>query len=246
MDNAEKKKGISQEDMMKLLDTCYEKAVNGIPYVSPSVEKLAVDYLEKHSTKEEAAKAMIQNQIIKCTTSGFITGFGGVITMPFTLPANVGSVLYVQIRMIACTAYLAGFDLNCDQTQTFVYACLAGVSLNALVKQASIKFGTKLANSLIKKIPAKALTNINQKVGFRLATKFGTKGIVNLGKMVPGVGAVIGGSLDLIETKAIGRRTYQWFFEGDFSSGDSESHEDAALAGELFDSNEQAITPSKA
>lgn len=223
---SKEKKGISQEDIMALLDTCYEKCLNGVPYVSPSIEELATDYLEKYPTKQQACKAMINNQIIKCTASGFITGFGGVITMPVTLPANIGSVLYVQMRMIACAAYMAGFELNSDQTQTFVYACLAGVSVNALVKQAGIKFGVKFTNGLIKKIPGKVLTKINQKVGFRFITKFGSKGIINLGKLVPGVGAVIGGGLDLVETKAISARAYKWFFEGDFS-GDQDSADDA-------------------
>ena len=220
------KAGISREDIMSLLDSCYEKCLNGIPYVSPPVSELADDYLDKHPTKQQACKAMINNQIIKCTTSGFITGFGGVITIPVTLPANICSVLYVQMRMIACTAYMAGFELNSDQTQTFVYACLAGVSVTKLVKQAGIKFGVKFANGLIKKIPGKVLTKVNQKVGFRFITKFGSKGIVNLGKLVPGVGAVIGGSLDLVETKAIGTRAYKWFFEGDFAS-DKDSADDA-------------------
>ena len=224
---SKEKKGISQEDIMALLATCYEKCLNGVPHVSPSVEELAKDYLSKYSTKQQACKAMLNNQIIKCTTSGFITGFGGIITLPVTVPANIGRVLYVQMRMIACTAYMAGFELNSDQTQTFVYACLAGVSVNKLVKQAGIKFGVKFANGLIKKIPGKVLTKINQKVGFRFITKFGSKGIINLGKLVPGVGAVIGGGLDLVETKAISARAYKWFFEGDFS-GEQDSA-DAAV-----------------
>lgn len=213
----EKKKLLSQEDIMKLLDSCYEKCLNGVPYVSATVEEFAKDYLQKHPTKELACQAMIKNQIIKCTTSGFLTGFGGIVTLPVTLPANIGSVLYVQMRMIAATAYMAGFELNSDQTQTFVYACLAGVAVNELIKQAGIKFGIKFANSLIKKIPGKVLTKINQKVGFRFITKFGTKGILNMGKLVPGVGAVIGGSIDLVETKTIGNRAYKWFFEENFS-----------------------------
>lgn len=221
----QERKGLSQDDIMKLLEACYEKCLNGVPKVSPSVECMANDYLTKYSSKEEACKAMIRNQVAKCTTSGFIAGFGGVITMPVTLPANVGSVLYVQMRMIACVAYMNGFELNSDQTQTFVYACLAGVAVNELVKEAGIKFGMKFANGLIKKIPGKVLTKINQKVGFRFITKFGTKGIVNLGKMLPGVGAVIGGGLDLVETKVIAARAYKWFFEGDFTSEKQEDEE---------------------
>ncbi|MGN0183245.1 MAG: EcsC family protein [Candidatus Ornithomonoglobus sp.] len=212
----EKKKLLSQEDIMKILDTCYDKSIQGIPHVSPSVEQIAAEYLGKYPTTEQACKSMIKNQIIKCTTSGFITGFGGFIILPVTLPANITSVLYVQMRMIACAAYMAGFDLEGDETQTFVYACLAGVAVNEMLKQAGIKFGVKLTNSLIKKIPGKVLTKINQKVGFRFITKFGTKGIINMGKLVPGVGAVIGGGLDLVETKAIGARAYKWFFEGNY------------------------------
>ena len=226
MSEKEKKTVIAQEDVMKIFDSCYEKCLNGIPKVSPSVEEMANDYLKKYKTKEEACKAMIRNQITKCATSGFITGFGGFITMPVTLPANITSVIYVQMRMIACTSYMAGFDLDSDQTQTLVYACLAGVAVNNVIKQAGIKFGVKFANGLIKKIPGKVLTKINQKVGFRFITKFGTKGVINLGKLIPGVGAVIGGGLDLVETKIIAKRSYKWFFEHDFSVDKKDNEED--------------------
>ena len=226
MSEKEKKTVIAQEDVMNILDSCYEKCLNGIPKVSPSVEEMANDYLKKYKTKEEACKAMIRNQITKCATSGFITGFGGFITMPVTLPANITSVIYVQMRMIACTSYMAGFDLDSDQTQTLVYACLAGVAVNNVMKQTGIKFGVKFANGLIKKIPGKVLTKINQKVGFRFVTKFGTKGVINLGKLIPGVGAVIGGGLDLVETKIIAKRSYKWFFEHDFSVNKKDNEED--------------------
>ena len=237
MSEKEKKTVIAQEDVMKILDSCYEKCLNGIPKISPSVEEMANDYLKKYKTKEEACKAMIRNQITKCATSGFITGFGGFITMPVTLPANITSVIYVQMRMIACTSYMAGFDLDSDQTQIFVYACLAGVAVNNVIKQAGIKFGVKFANGLIKKIPGKVLTKINQKVGFRFVTKFGTKGIINLGKLIPGVGAVIGGGLDLVETKIIAERSYKWFFEHDFSINKKDNEEDI----EVYESDYEEV-----
>ena len=237
MSEKEKKTVIAQEDIMKILDSCYEKCLNGIPKISPSVEEMANDYLKKYKTKEEACKAMIRNQITKCATSGFITGFGGFITMPVTLPANITSVIYVQMRMIACTSYMAGFDLNSYQTQTLVYACLAGVAVNNVIKQAGIKFGVKFANGLIKKIPGKVLIKINQKVGFRFATKFGTKGIINLGKLIPGVGAVIGGGLDLVETKIIAERSYKWFFEHDFSINKKDNEEDI----EVYESDYEEV-----
>ena len=65
-------------------------------------------------------------------------------------------------------------------------------------------------------------------MGFRFITKFGSKGLVNLGKLVPGVGAVVGGGLDLVETKIIANRAYNWFFKGDFSV-DDEKEEDLII-----------------
>lgn len=61
------------------------------------------------------------------------------------------------------------------------------------------------------------MTKINPKVGFRLLTKFGTTGVVNLGKLIPGIGAVVGDGLDLFETKIIADRAYDWFMKGNLS-----------------------------
>ena len=224
-----KKKLVTQEDIMKVLNNCYEKALNGVPKVSPSIEEFAKNYLDKETNNNKAAKAMIKNQVVKCTTSGFLKGFGGIITLPVTIPANVGSVLYVQMRMIACIAYLAGYDLKSDQVQTLVYACLAGVAVTDLIKQAGIKFGIKLTNATIKKIPGKALIKINQKVGFRFITKAGTTGIINLSRVVPVVGAVAGGGIDYFETKAIANRAYKWFFKNDFSVDDNQNKKEEKL-----------------
>lgn len=223
MNNDKKEqKIISQEDIFKMLNACYDRVLNGISKVSPPIEDFAEDYLKKEPDREKAVKAMLKNQIAKCTTSGFITGFGGFITMPVTIPANIGSVLYVQMRMIACCAYLAGYDLNSDQVQTFVYACLAGISVNEVLKQAGIKLGMKMTTKTIDKIPGKVLTKINGKIGFRFVTKFGQKGVINLGKAVPVIGSVISGGLDYAETKVIADRAYKMFFENDFSVGSNE------------------------
>lgn len=59
------------------LDKLYSSALNGIPMVSGSVDDLVEDYLSKYETVEEAAAALVRAQVVKCGTSGFITGFGG-------------------------------------------------------------------------------------------------------------------------------------------------------------------------
>ncbi len=88
------------------------------------------------------------------------------------------------------------------------------------MKKTGIVFGNKLAIGLIKKIPGKALTKINQAVGFRLATKFGSKGLINLGKMVPVVGAGVGGVFDTATTRTIAGLANKTFTEAGINLGD--------------------------
>lgn len=210
---ADVKESISELDMEKILDSCYSQAVDGIPKVSKSIDELVEDYARKHDSVEDAAKALIRGQLAKCSTSGFLTGLGGALTLPVAIPANISSVIYVQLRMIAAIAKLAGYDPRDDQVQTLAYVCLTGQAVGAVMKDAGINIGGKMAVAGIKKIPGEALKKINQKVGFRLVTKFGEKGAINLGKAVPVVGGLIGGSFDFATTKIIADNAYKMFIK---------------------------------
>lgn len=206
---------VTEEQMAEILNTLYIKSVNGIPKVSLPVDDLVEDYIKKNPSVEEAAKSLINNSTVKCGTSGFITGFGGFATMIATLPANITSVMYVQLRMCCAIAKMAGYDIHSDQVQTLIYACLTGSAMSDILKQAGIKFGQKFGVAMVKKIPGKTITAINQKVGFRFVTKFGETGIVNLGKVVPVLGAFIGGGIDVASTRIIGYNAYKIFMKGE-------------------------------
>ena len=206
---------ITEEQMAEILNTLYIKSVNGIPKVSLPVDDLVADYIKKNPSVEEAAKSLINNSTVKCGTSGFLTGFGGFATMIATLPANITSVMYVQLRMCCAIAKMAGYDIHSDQVQTLIYACLTGSAMSDILKQAGIKFGQKFGTAMVKKIPGKTITAINQKVGFRFVTKFGETGIVNLGKVVPVLGAFIGGGIDVASTRIIGYNAYKIFMKGE-------------------------------
>lgn len=202
---------LDEKKMLTVLNELYNKALDGIPKVSKPIEELAEDYMQKNSSPESAAKEMIKYQIAKCGTSGFISGLGGALTLAVTLPANITSVLYVQLRMVVAIAYMGGFDVQSDQVQTMVYACLTGSAISDVLKQTGIKVGQKIAVSTINKIPGKVLVSINQKVGFRLMTKFGTKGAINLVKLVPVAGGLVGGAIDVGTTKIIADNAYNIF-----------------------------------
>lgn len=204
----------SPEQVQTLLDACYQAALDGIPKVSSSVDTLVDDYRGKSETTAEAAKKLISNQLIKCSTSGFLSGVGGALTLPVTVAAvsaNIGSVIYMQMRMVAALAQMGGYDIHSDQVQTMVYVCLTGKAMSDILKSAGIKTSERLAVNVIKKLPGSVCTAINRRVGMRFVTKFGEKGVVNLGKMVPVVGGVVGGGFDFATTKTIGDNAYRMF-----------------------------------
>lgn len=203
---------INKNTMLKILDSCYDMALSGLS-TSESVYNLADEYCKKYSDPKVAAKKMCNIQVVKCGTSGFITGLGGLITLPVAIPANVASVIYVQLRMIATVAKIGGYDPSDDQVRTMAYVCLTGSAAADIIKKAGINIGEKITVSAIKKIPGAVLTKINQKVGFRLFTKFGEKGAINLVKLVPVVGGVVGGGIDVVGTKAIAKVAYDMFIE---------------------------------
>jgi hypothetical protein len=60
-------------------------------------------------------------------------------------------------------------------------------------------------------IPGKVLIEINKKVGFRLVTKAGEKGVVNLMKLVPLVGGVVGAGFDSAFVNQCGKTAKQLF-----------------------------------
>lgn len=204
---------ITQEQIMDVMSKCYQAALDGLPG-SKSCEELAREYVDRYKASTIAAKELIKQQLLKCSASGFITGFGGLLTLPVTVPANVASVLYVQMRMIAALAAIGGYDVHSDEVQTLVYLCLVGSSLTDVVKSTGIKIANKVTTNMLKKLPGAVLTKINQKVGFRLLTKFGTKGAVNLVKVVPVAGALVGAGIDYGSTKLIADKAYNAFLLG--------------------------------
>ncbi|MGX9135792.1 EcsC family protein [Rummeliibacillus sp. JY-2-4R] len=195
---------LTESKLDKLLDWAYEKSINGIPGTNTAYE-LAENFIVKHDSTDDAINSLIRWQNTKSATSGFLTGLGGLITLPVAIPANIASVTYVQIKMIAAIAHIRGYDLKDDQVKTFVFVCLTGQSASDILKQAGIKAGTELTKQAIKKIPGEIIKSINKAVGFRLVTKFGEKGVVNLGKAIPLVGGLIGGTVDGIGTRIIGK-----------------------------------------
>lgn len=219
---------ISQEKIMQALDWAYEKSVNGVAGLD-SAEELAASYTRKGGSAYEQANSLIRFQNTKAATSGFVTGLGGLITLPVALPANITSVLYVQIRMIAALAHIGENDIRDDRVKTLVYSCLVANSAKEVAKSVGVTVSNKIAMNAVKMLPGKTLVEINKKVGFRLFTKMGQTGVINLGKAVPLVGGLVGGSFDAYTTNKIGNVARDTFI-GKESAADTRPDADAETA----------------
>lgn len=205
-------KALTHGKIMQALDWAYDKALNGVPGVD-TADEMAANYLSGNGTLEEKVNSLIRWQNTKAGTSGFLSGLGGVMLMPVTIPANITSVIYVQVRMIAAIAKMGGHDLHDDRVKTLVYTCLCGNAAKDVLKGIGSKVGTKLTEQAVKNISGAVITKINQAVGFRLLTKFGQTGAINIGKAIPFVGGIVGATFDSVATNTIGNVARDTFIE---------------------------------
>ena len=194
---------LSQEIILKSLDWAYSKAINGVPGLD-SAQDIANDFSQREGTLIDKVNSLIRWQNTKAGTSGFVTGLGGLLTLPVTFPVNITSVMYVQIRMVTAIAIMGGYNVKDDRIRTLVYSCIAANSIAEVAKDFGLSLSNKLLIKAIKKIPTEVIKRINQAIGFKLLTKFGQKGVINLGKTIPFIGGIINAAFDVVATNTIG------------------------------------------
>ena len=176
-----------------------------------SAPDMAEQYRARAKSDDGAIDSLIRWHVAYAGAAGFVSNIGGLITLPVAIPADLASVLLLQLRMIAAIAHIRGYEATDPHVRTLAFICLAGNSGTELLKEFSIKLGTQLTQRGIAQISGTTLMRINQAVGFRLVTKASTTGLINLSKWVPVLGGLIGGGLDATVTRGIGAMAKQTF-----------------------------------
>lgn len=201
-----------QATLVKTLDWSYGAALAGLPGMA-SAEALAESYLKRPGSRWKQAGSLIRWQVTKAGTAGLAASFGGAITLPVAVTASMASVAYLQLRMTAALAHMGGFDVRDDRVRTLCYACLTGLAAADVMREFGVRLSAKLSRKAIEGISGETLRTINRRVGFRLVTKFGKTGLVNLGKLIPVAGGVVGGAVDATTTRMVGG-VARWVFIG--------------------------------
>jgi hypothetical protein len=197
---------MTEQKGLELSKYVIEKITRGVGPLKSSV-KLAAEYLEDQNYADNPARinSLINWEISKNATSGFVTGLGGLITMPVTIPAALGASILLQARMAGAIAVINGHSIEDDRVRTLILLSMVGDSAKEILKKAGATISQKITHRLIAKLPGKILIQINKMVGFRLITKAGSKGIINLTKTIPVIGGVVCGGFDAYACKVVGK-----------------------------------------
>lgn len=192
--------------VVELVEKVLAHGVDGLGPLSSS-EELARQYRddETYPDLDHRIDAMIRWESAKNFGTGFVTGMGGLMTLPVAIPLSMYAAWFVQARLAGAVASLYGYPTSDERVRTMILLCLIGDAGREVLKGAGVQLGNKVAMKVVEQIPGKVLIEINKKVGFRLITKAGTTGIVNIVKVVPVLGGAVGGTVDAASCAAAGK-----------------------------------------
>lgn len=178
-------------------------------YVDPEADKASFVGTPEAET---AIQRIIRESVAAAGTQGLITGLGGFIVLPITLPANIAGNLIVNARMVGAIAHLRGYNLHDPHTQAMLMLVVAGSSAQSATATIGMKVGQQLTKQTIKAIPISAIREINKRAGFMLLAKYGTKRApITLVKGVPLIGGLVSGGVDATLTSAIAKTAKKAF-----------------------------------
>jgi len=168
-----------------------------------SAAEIVAEALAEHQDREAAIDDVVRHHLKLAAAGGFVTGVGGLITLPVALPANVLSFYVLAARMVGSVASLRGYDIDTEAARTAVVLTLIGADADELLRKAGVVGGGTMSSIAVNRLPRAAAMVINKGLGFRLATGLGARGLGRLGRAVPLAGGVIGAGLDLYLMKKL-------------------------------------------
>ena len=189
-----------------------DHAIDGVRPLS-SAQDLAAEYLRDESYGSHRARidALINWETSKNFTSGFVTGLGGLLTLPFALPAGFAASWVIQARMAAAIAHIYGHDLRSERMRTLIVATLVGDSIAEIATASGIRLGSGIAKAVADRVSRRGFIEFSRRVGSRLLRMAGQKSSVNLMKGVPLIGGIAGGTLDAVGCRIVGKHARKLF-----------------------------------
>jgi hypothetical protein len=178
-----------------------------------SAREVAQEALAKSDGDVEKAVARLARQtLLTGSIGGFVTGLGGFVTMPVSLPVNVAEFYLQAVRMVGGIASLRGYDLEEPRVRTAVLLTLVGSDSHEVLEKAGMTTASgRITSYALKGLPPGALMIINKAVGFRLMRGVSEKVLSRLGRGIPVAGGLVGGGIDGFMMKKIADQAMKEF-----------------------------------
>jgi EcsC protein family len=187
----------------RLVAQVVEFGIRGAGPLSPAVESAEQHLITAGGDREEAIRRLVATHVRLAAATGFVTGLGGIATLPVSVPAAMAGLYIIATRMTAGIAHLRGYDVETDEVRSAILVALLGSAGAAVLRNTGVEIGQRSTAAALQRLPGRTLAELNRRVGYRLVAKAGEKGVVNLTKLVPLVGGPIGAAVDGVSCKTI-------------------------------------------
>jgi len=155
---------------------------------------------------DELAKKILHRKSMKNGLIGAITGLGGLITLPVSIPTDLICSWRIQASMAFSIAYVYGHTKDTTDLKTDLYLILAGDSAKEALKKIGIEASKAITKKAVEKyITRDVMVKIWKVIGQKIITKAGEKSLTSFIKMVPLVGAPVGFTFDWVSTQTVGK-----------------------------------------
>lgn len=216
--NVEKRLDIGDEKLPAKVEknlNFLRKAIDWVITTDSSKIKAYVDKLRDQNpgiSNDALAKKIVKRKSLKCGLFGAVTGVGGLITLPITVPTNLRLTWRTQAIMAAAIAYVYGHTEDTTDLKTDMYLIMAGNQATEALKRIGIEAGKVLTKKAVQNLITRdIMVKIWSVVGRKIITKAGEKSLTSFMRMVPLVGAPIGFAFDWAFARTVGHFAIKYY-----------------------------------
>ncbi|MFC7458088.1 EcsC family protein [Brachybacterium sp. GCM10030267] len=161
---------------------------------------------------EVAIRRIVRRHRRGVTVAGFLTGLGGIFTLPILLPTNVVEFYVQSTRMVGAIAVVRGYDVDDEDVRVRVLAALMGEESGDVLKNVGLGPVAGVATRTVaKRLPTSPQSAVAGAIGGRILRKFGLRSVRLFGKAIPGLGGVLGAIGDRAQLARIAKAARESF-----------------------------------
>lgn len=201
----------SKEELQLALETIMNHVISTDSVaIEAYVDKLRE--LNRNISCDELAKKIVHRKSIKNGLVGAVTGVGGLVTLPVSIPTDLICSWRIQASMAFSIAYVYGHTKDTTDLKTDLYLILAGDSAKEALKRVGIEVSKSVTKKAVEKyITRDIMVKIWKVVSQKIITKAGEKSLTSFMKMVPLVGAPVGFAFDWVATQTVGKVAISYY-----------------------------------